>query len=112
MSDYEKLKAEAEELGIEVDGRWKEGRLQEEIDKVLGGDSEPEAPESEPEPEAGPEAESAGAVYKNISRCVQSICGNRVKPGLTYILSDQEQADERNMARLDRAVKFGFFEKV
>jgi hypothetical protein len=32
----EKLRADAKELGIEVDGRWKAKRLQTEIDKALG----------------------------------------------------------------------------
>ena len=36
MSD---LKAEAEELGIKVDGRWSDDRLQQEIDKVLAGEA-------------------------------------------------------------------------
>ena len=31
------LKAQAEELGIKVDGRWSEERLREEIDRALGG---------------------------------------------------------------------------
>lgn len=34
MSD---LKKQAEELGLKVDGRWSDDRLQEEIDKVLAG---------------------------------------------------------------------------
>jgi hypothetical protein len=34
------LKEQAEELGIKVDGRWSESRIQEEIDKALAdGDS-------------------------------------------------------------------------
>ena len=34
----DELKKQAEELGIKVDGRWSEERLQSEIDKVLGGE--------------------------------------------------------------------------
>lgn len=35
----EDLKKQAEELGIKVDGRWSDERLQEEIDKALGASS-------------------------------------------------------------------------
>jgi hypothetical protein len=34
-AELEKLRADAKELGIEVDGRWKAKRLQSEIDKAL-----------------------------------------------------------------------------
>ena len=33
-SDIDELRAQAEELGIQVDKRWKAARLQQEIDKV------------------------------------------------------------------------------
>lgn len=38
----EELKKQAEELGIKIDGRWSDERIQQEIDKVLAG--EPESP--------------------------------------------------------------------
>ena len=41
------LKDDAEALGIKVDGRWSDTRIQEEIDKVLAA-----KPEPEPEPES------------------------------------------------------------
>lgn len=37
----EELKKQAEELGIKIDGRWNEERLQQEIDKALVGDPAP-----------------------------------------------------------------------
>lgn len=36
------LKAQAEELGIKVDGRWSEAKLREEIDKALSAPANPE----------------------------------------------------------------------
>lgn len=36
------LKAQAEELGIKIDGRWSDDRLREEIDKYLAGPSKAE----------------------------------------------------------------------
>lgn len=36
------LKAQAEELGIKIDGRWSEDRLREEIDKALSAPAKPE----------------------------------------------------------------------
>ncbi|MBX5143206.1 hypothetical protein HJB79_31350 [Rhizobium lentis] len=46
MNDLEK---QAKELGIKVDGRWSEERLQEEIDKALAAPAK--APKEEPKPE-------------------------------------------------------------
>lgn len=40
MSD---LKAQAEELGIEVDGRWSDETLQQKIDEALAADPTPDA---------------------------------------------------------------------
>lgn len=39
----EELKAQAESLGIDVDGRWSEKRIQAEIDKALAADPVPES---------------------------------------------------------------------
>lgn len=39
MSD---LKKQAEELGIKVDGRWNDDRLQQEIDRALAKPTQPE----------------------------------------------------------------------
>lgn len=36
------LKALAEELGIKIDGRWSDERIQQEIDKALGAPAKPE----------------------------------------------------------------------
>lgn len=38
----EDLKKQAEELGIKIDGRWNDERIQQEIDKALGASAEPE----------------------------------------------------------------------
>lgn len=113
MNTIEELRDQAEELGIEVDGRWKESRLQEEIDKAREGGSEAQDTTSEPEPEPEAEPEASGDTYKNVSRCAQSLFGVRVMPGKSYILTEQNHDDKKGMARLDRAVSvFGFFEKV
>jgi len=55
MDNRTSLVNEAEALGIAVDGRWSDARLQTEIDKKKAEETpEPEAaPEAKPEPEAG-----------------------------------------------------------
>lgn len=37
----EDLKKQAEELGIRIDGRWNDERIQQEIDKTLAGPAQP-----------------------------------------------------------------------
>ena len=37
----EDLKKQAEELGIKIDGRWNDERIQQEIDKALSGPAQP-----------------------------------------------------------------------
>lgn len=113
MSNYEDLKAQAEKLGIEVDGRWKEARLQEEIDKALEGESDQEVEAEQEDEQESPNHENSGSTYQNVSRCAQSLFGTRIMPGKTYDLTDSDKADKKGMARLDRAVNvFGFFEQV
>ena len=67
----DELKKQAAELGIKVDGRWSEERLQAEIDEKLAADPEPEVvepvveapavlenPVVDPEPVVEPEAQA------------------------------------------------------
>lgn len=51
----DELKKQAAELGIKVDGRWSEERLQAEIDEKLAADPEPEVI---PQPDAEPVVEA------------------------------------------------------
>ena len=51
----DELKKQAAELGIKVDGRWSEERLQAEIDEKLAADPEPEVI---PQPDAEPAVEA------------------------------------------------------
>lgn len=49
LDDLEALRAEAEDLGISVDKRWREGRLRDEIEKARAADedSDPSDPDDE-----------------------------------------------------------------
>lgn len=69
MADREldELRAEAEELGVNVDGRWGVDRLREEIGKALDDDGEPaDAAETEPEQQkAEPVGRAGGYVNRD-----------------------------------------------
>jgi len=87
------LKQQAEELGIKVDGRWSDERLQSAIDKELGAPVIPKA------------------------LTVRSLVPNPMRTlGLegygTVTLTARQTADERVMKRVDRAISLGILERA
>lgn len=123
----DQLKQQAEGLGIEVDGRWGEDRLREEIDKALEGPedeakdgAEPESEsEDEPEPEQqdapAPEPESEPAtdsvVVRNAMRGPQKIGAHMVPADGTVEITRTEQT-EKLMRKIKHGLKVGSMSKV
>lgn len=127
----ENLKAEAESLGIKVDGRWSDERIQSEIDKALGdgapepeasGEAEPEPTVSDPEPEASADSEDEGDTLdpdgsedeqdepdsftvKNVGTCNYRINNGRIPPGGKHTFTEQDMASERLMRKTEHAIK-------
>ena len=91
MSD---LKAQAEEIGIKVDGRWSEEKIQEAIDEKLNED-EPDKEGDQP------------SSIKNVSGRRHKVYSAVLKPGETYAPTDADKKDARNSKRISNAVKMG-----
>ncbi len=91
------LREQAEELGIKVDGRWSDTRLQEEIDAALSGPAE----------EKAPEPQKPKRIVKNVTGNRWIVCGNIVEPGAIYKLTDNDMKNERGMKRVHRGVEIG-----
>jgi hypothetical protein len=91
MSD---LKKQAEELGIDVDGRWSDKRLQDEIDKALG------APKAEDKPAPQPPAEKKIPV--RINRDFWDEAGERHRKGQIVEVSVEAALDGAESGALSR----------
>lgn len=92
------LKKQAEELGIDVDKRWGEARLQQEIDKAL------DAPTDAPEPakaKAAPAPEKLVAVH--INRDTWDTDGTRHPKGTIIEVSVETAMDGIETGALTRA---------
>lgn len=87
----EELKAQAEALGIKVDGRWSEERLQDEIDKAL------EAP--------APAAKSKATTVTNLRANPSKRLG--LAGFGSVALSADQLADKHLMARVAHGVETG-----
>lgn len=126
MSD---LKKQAEELGIQVDGRWSDSKIQAMIDEKLAADPEPEVaedPASETlaegdeeaadEPEADPvEPDSEEQVEATQSVTIKNLQANPMKSlGLAsygeVTLTELQMADPAVAARVKRAVELGLIQ--
>lgn len=91
----EDLKAQAEELGIEIEDSWTKADIQAAIDVALESNREPDGDE-----------------YVNCGKTDVFIAGIRVKPGKSRTLTDADKADERLMKRLARAIDLGLVKKA
>lgn len=118
----DELKKQAAELGIKVDGRWSEERLQAEIDEKLAADPEPEVI---PQPDAGPVVEAPAVLEEPVVEAVvepeadevefvviQNLQANPMKSlGLDSYgearLTELQMADARFAAKVKRAVELG-----
>ena len=89
----EELKAKAEALGIEVDGRWSEKRLQEEIDKAA-------APAVQPV-----KAKAKAVTVTNLSDNANKRLGLKARG--TVVLTAEQTADDKLMARIAHGVETG-----
>ena len=96
MSD---LKEQAEELGIKVDGRWSEEKIQEAIDEKLNED---ESDKEDDQPDS----------IKNVSGRRHKVYGSIVQPGATYTMTDADKEDEHNGKRIKNAIASGNLERV
>ena len=96
MSD---LKEQAEELGIKVDGRWSEEKIQEAIDEKLNED-EPDKEGDQP------------SSIKNVSGRRHKVYSAVLKPGETYTPTDEDKEDVRTTKRVSNAVAMGHLEWV
>ncbi len=92
---------QAEELGIDVDGRWSEETIQREIDEYLNS-SEDQDKQDESQPDT----------YLNVSGRDHYMAGVRVKNGQKHTLTAADKKTEIFMGRLNRAVKLGMIKKV
>lgn len=95
----DELKAQAEELGIKVDGRWSEERLQSEIDKALSADDE------EPADKPAAPVVPSGMTIKNLRANPIKSLGLGSYGERTF--TELELTDPRRMARIRRAVELG-----
>lgn len=100
--ELELLRMEAEDLGIEVDGRWGEKKLRQAIAEAKDGD--------ESEPESAPEPVS-GFVVRNLLQNPQAIGSHVLKPEESLELSDKDQKNGRLMARVQHGLKTGALAK-
>lgn len=129
MSD---LKKQAEELGIQVDGRWSDAKIQAMIDEKLaqgqpdpvpqpGVDSVPE-PVDEPQEPGGPEAEAEAEAGDDVPDTAEvtitSLIENPMKAlglkglGDTALIAASRLSDERFVAKLQRAEELGMIKVV
>ena len=120
----DELKQQAQDLGIEVDGRWGEDRLREEIDKALEGaegeategteeteDQEPETQQEAPEPEPESEPATDSVVVRNVMKGPQKIGAREVPAGETVEITRKEQTDKL-MRKIKHGLKVGSMSKV
>jgi hypothetical protein len=84
------LKKQAAELGISVDNRWGEERLQQEIDKALG------------EPKRGDKKPAANLIPMRVNRDVWDADGNRHRKGSVIELPVDEAMDGIEAGALSR----------
>jgi hypothetical protein len=101
----EELKAQAESLGIDVDGRWSEKRIQAEIDKALDA------------PAVVPDAAPVAAPVKPASVEVKPVTVTNLRDnpnkrlGLKgrgqIVLTAEQLADKQLMARIMHGVESG-----
>lgn len=94
MSETKELRAQAEELGIKVDGRWSDERIQSEIDKALSDD----------EPNEG------GTKYSPNTEGRVEILGVHICEG--FLPSDTLVKNEDFMSRLKHGVKCGLINEL
>lgn len=91
----EELKAQAEALGIKVDGRWSEERLQDEIDKAL------EAPAVT----AAPAAKSKATTVTNLRANANKRLG--LAGFGSVVLTADQLGNKQLMARIAHGVETG-----
>lgn len=103
--ELEELRAEAEDLGIDFDGRWGAERLRQAIEEVKGEDTE------EPEQAADEESHSDNLTVRSQSRHTWT-CGDLIVPaGDTVTLTANQMKNDRMVKRVKRAIEIGVFEK-
>lgn len=101
MANKEEVKAQAEELGIEVQEDWTKAQIEEAI--------------AEKQAESGPgedEEKGEGVTIKNVYSSPFIVCGHRVMPGKTYELSEADYDNVKGMKRLENAIRKGYLEQV
>lgn len=103
--ELEELRAEAEDLGIEFDGRWGAERLRQAIEEVKGENTD------EPEQEAAEEPHGESLTVRSQSRHTWT-CGDLIVPaGDTVTLTANQIKNDRMVKRVNRAIEIGVFEK-
>lgn len=125
----DELKKQAEELGIEVDGRWSEKRIQSEIDKALAADPVPAVKSQSFEininPTAGmDESDASDKVARMIAKIgpkthkakegmiIKNMRPNPMKrlglPGFGFCtLTDEQMGNEQFMKRIRHGIETG-----
>lgn len=114
-ASIEELREQAAELGIEVDNRWGEGRLQKEIDAVLGDEDSDEDQESESEQEEKSEPQKSRGdklVVRNVMKGPQAVGVNILQPKEDLEVTKSMKEDEALMRKVDHALKTGALKKV
>lgn len=97
----EELKAQAESLGIDVDGRWSEKRIQAEIDKALGSPAPVEVPVVAP----APVVDQKSATVTNLRDNPNKRLGLKARGQI--VLTAEQLADKQLMARIMHGVETG-----
>jgi len=105
------LKEQAEELGIKVDGRWSDEKIQAAIDAELEKD---EVPSLDLEPEVKPEPKKAVGEMTLVNNGVRNhyIAGKVVAPGDSSTLTESQVSDERLMAKINNSIRCGVLKEV
>lgn len=98
MPASDELVKEAEELGIDVDGRWSDSRLQEEIDKKL----------AEPADNVEPGPETEAKHYRKVMK--GALCISLFEVPDQFSPSSEQLKNEIFMRKLKHAVKCGYIE--
>ena len=106
MPASEELVKEAEELGIDVDGRWSDSRLQDEIDKKL---AEPaDSVDQEPKPKTEPKPKAEAKHYRKVMK--GTLCISLFEVPDQFSPSSEQLKDDLFMRKLKHAVKCGYIE--
>lgn len=100
------LREQAVELGVDVDNRWGEERLQREIDAALEG---PSKEKEEPEPE---KSVNGKIVVRNVMKGPQAVGVNILQPKEELEVTKLMQEDQRLMSKINHALKTGALKKV